>query len=527
MGTKIGDFFLGRYADRSYHERQKARVIVIIYFALALGLLALAFSVGVLQGKGVNESVSAVLVIQVVLLAALILTKKGMIRIAPHFMLIPMNAAVWFVCHTTIGTAELVSVIDTLMLLFPIIAIVTIITDRPSVVIYTVANILTLVILVLSWKNAGILVSSQAVDIIQDGALAMIVMGVSCYTFLNMSIKAHALVVMSGRETERNAEKIRIILRQTSEVATRLAASTEQMASTTSSFSNNAQSQAASIEEITGTVEEVTASGEGVYSMAQRQAGLADKAKGDMDGLYQIASQTGEKMKDALGIRDLLNGMVEKSRNDVQNTLSMMSTATSKFQGVQETVGIIEDISDQINLLSLNAAIEAARAGEHGRGFAVVADEIGKLADNTSNNLKSINKMYASSSEEIGKAYRQLEVFIASLNGVIEQISEFSKRIDVVVDLTRKDLDLNRAVSGSIDDVLRESGGIVTASGEQKSALEEISKSIASINQITQEMALGSQELSGTARELAASAQELMGLSENVDAGSDPAVPAA
>ncbi|HSV95909.1 MAG TPA: methyl-accepting chemotaxis protein [Spirochaetota bacterium] len=513
MGAKSGGFFLGRYVDKSYHVQQKARVIIIIYFALVITLTALAYSIAVIQGRGVDVSVIAIIIVQVILLCALIMTKRGYSNVASHFMLVPMVASVWFVCYASVGTRELIGAIDTIMYVFPIIAIVTIITDRASVVVYTGGNIVIHVLLNVYWMNNGLLTREQAVDLIQDGVLAMLMLGVACYTFLNMSIKAHALVVMSGKETERNAEKIRSILQQTSGVATRLAASTEEMAVTTASFSNNAQTQAASIEEITSTVEEVTASGEGVYSMARRQAGLADKAKGDMEGLYQIASLSGEKMKDALGIRDLLNGMVEKSRNDIQNTLSMMSTATSKFQGVKETVGIIEDISDQINLLSLNAAIEAARAGEHGRGFAVVADEIGKLADNTSNNLKSINMMYASSSEEIGKAYRQLEVFIASLNGVIEQIAEFSKRIDVVVELTRQDLALNRTVSGSIEDVLGESGSIVTASGEQKSALEEISKGISSINQITQEMALGSQELSDTARELAVSAQELMGLS--------------
>ncbi len=196
-------------------------MIVIIYFALAIGLLALAYSVGVVLGKGVNQSVTAVLVIQVVLIAALVLTKQGMIRIAPHFMLIPMNAAVWFFCRTTIGTAELVSVIDPLMLLFPIMAIVTILMDHPSVIIYTVVNIVTPVLLVLDREGSGILVRSKVVDIIQDGSLAMIVMGVSCYTFLDMSIKVHGLVVMSGMETERNAAKIRSILQQTSEVATR------------------------------------------------------------------------------------------------------------------------------------------------------------------------------------------------------------------------------------------------------------------------------------------------------------------
>ncbi len=514
MGSVIGGFFLKRYETADYYTRQKAKVIIIIYFALAIGLLALAYSVGVVQGKGVNESVIASFSIQVVLLAALGLARMGMIKIAPHFMLIPMNAAVWFICDISVRTSEIVASIDTIMLVFPVLAIATIITDRPSVVLYTAANVITLVVLVLSWKGAGILGREQAVDLIQDGVLSLIVMGVSCYTFLTMSIRAHALAISAGEESARNAEKVRSILRRTTEVASRLAASTEEMAATTASFSNNAQTQAASIEEITSTVEEVAASGEGVYTMARRQSDLSDRVKGNMDNLYQIVSQVGEKMKEALEIRDSLNGMIERSRADIQNTLATMSSATSKFQGVQETVGIIEDISDQINLLSLNAAIEAARAGEHGRGFAVVADEIGKLADNTSNNLKSINMMYNSSSEEIAKAYGQLEKFIESLKDMIKQIAEFSTRVDVVVGLAGQDLDLNRMARSSIDDVLRESGSIVTASGEQKMALEEISKSIASINQITQEMALGSQELSGTARELAASAQELLGLSD-------------
>jgi hypothetical protein len=199
----------------------------------------------------------------------------------------------------------------------------------------------------------------------------------------------------------RHRESIKKMLDTTNETAVKLASSTEEMAGTTSIFSDNVQSQASSVEEITSTVEEVTASGDSVYDIAKNQLGLTEKVRADMEDLHGIVSQVGEKTKVALSIRDSLYGMVEKSKADIRDVLEVMSTATSKFKDVQDTVRIIEDISDKINLLSLNAAIEAARAGDYGRGFAVVADEIGKLADSTSSNLKAINSFFTLSNQEI------------------------------------------------------------------------------------------------------------------------------
>jgi methyl-accepting chemotaxis protein len=286
------------------------------------------------------------------------------------------------------------------------------------------------------------------------------------------------------------------------------------MASTAQRFSSNAQTQAATVEEITSSIEEVTASGENVHGMARTQMELTEKVRLEMEQLHNIVTRAGENMKLALEIRDMLNREVEKTGAEIDGTRGVILEATSKFREMQDTVNIIEAISEQINLLSLNAAIEAARAGEHGRGFAVVADEIGKLADNTQSNLKAINSMFDASNSRIARVVDQLEVFIASLKRMIEFIEEFSVKIDGVVSLTNQDLTLNKTARLSLEDVLAEAHHILNATSEQKIALEEVAKSVAVINDTTQEMAAGSEELSGTSMENAEMAQGLMSLSE-------------
>ena len=188
-----------------------------------------------------------------------------------------------------------------------------------------------------------------------------------------------------------------------------------------------------------------------------------------------------------------LNLLLENVEHSVQEL-------GSNVESINSVLGVIQGISEQTNLLALNAAIEAARAGEQGRGFAVVADEVRTLAQRSQQSTIEISDI--------------LDSLKNSSQRTIQDMSESAEKRAAVSDAMSAIRGLIDSTSGSIKELTEMNIHVATAASEQSTVASQVAESITGIASLAKEIGEGSSVSREKFEELEYLSQELNQVSD-------------
>ncbi|TGL45198.1 methyl-accepting chemotaxis protein [Leptospira perdikensis] len=124
-------------------------------------------------------------------------------------------------------------------------------------------------------------------------------------------------------------------------------------------------------------------------------------------------------------------GTVKVAKDAIQSAYEKVEIMNQMSENIKATISIVEDISDRVNLLSLNASIEAARAGSMGRGFAVVAGEVSRLADETAKNIEDIKRVVKLSQVASKESLESMKEIISTNEDVKLKFEEISQVVQM------------------------------------------------------------------------------------------------
>lgn len=313
----------------------------------------------------------------------------------------------------------------------------------------------------------------------------------------NGNIEADFSVVKeSNDEIGLIIEKMKELTQSLGSIVGKIRNSSDTMSSNSYELNDTSSQTLAANNEISKAVEDVAEGSTGmaasISKINENLLEMSNETKDINASVDEIKNQTTAVQDSSKIMNDKIKSMQDSSHKmdeGISAISKRIETVNTTVDKVSNIVSVIEEISSETNLLSLNASIEAARAGDAGKGFAVVAQEIRVLSDNTNTELENIKQIISSLVEECrycvqasgtivednAKQKEEIKAVLDEFGSLDEQIQKTAEKADEIEELVTAMIELN-------DDITKRSNSLTDVSAANAAATEEMNANIEELN---------------------------------------------
>lgn len=291
-------------------------------------------------------------------------------------------------------------------------------------------------------------------------------------------------------------EKMKELTQSLGNIVGKIRNSSDTMSANSYELNDTSSQTLAANNEISKAVEDVAEGSTGMASsiskINENLLEMSNETKDINASVDEIKNQTVAVQDSSKIMNDKIKSMQDSSHKmdeGISAISKRIETVNTTVDKVSNIVSVIEEISSETNLLSLNASIEAARAGDAGKGFAVVAQEIRVLSDNTNTELENIKQIISSLVEECrycvqasgtivednAKQKEEIKAVLDEFGALDEQIQKTAEKADEIEELVTAMIELN-------DDITKSSNSLTDVSAANAAATEEMNANIEELN---------------------------------------------